>query len=259
MRNGITRVNHRYSPRVVVIRFSEMKWPVICLARLTRLTSNQDLIAVGNTYFTDSSTRIPLAAWKPILITRVFMFLNTYKLNTRPTLVPLVVFFHFQCSYRGLKAFLSIPMSAHFVCSKLLVLYKYINLTPSVHEPYHSTRRPPCLHGGTTFLHSVQSFGTPLRLTRQFSTAATTCSVGNLCTAQDKSLFYSRQVAMFHIVSSTLAGLPGFARDATGCARQRDSCSIIMSICAFHFYIIYFHFFYADHGIPQTFDDILTI
>ena len=42
-----------------------------------------------------------------------------------------------------------------------------------------------------------------------------------------------------------LAGLPGFAR---------DSCSIIMSICAFHFYIIYFHFFYADHGIPQTFD-----
>ena len=46
-----------------------------------------------------------------------------------------------------------------------------------------------------------------------------------------------------------LAGLPGFAR---------DSCSIIMSICAFHFYIIYFHFFYVDHGIPQTFDDILT-
>ena len=47
----------------------------------------------------------------------------------------------------------------------------------------------------------------------------------------------------------TLAGLPGFAR---------DSCSIIMSICAFHFYIIYFHFFSADHGIPQTFDEILT-
>ena len=46
-----------------------------------------------------------------------------------------------------------------------------------------------------------------------------------------------------------LAGLPGFAR---------DSCSIIMSICAFHFYIIYFHFFSADHGIPQTFDYILT-
>ena len=42
-----------------------------------------------------------------------------------------------------------------------------------------------------------------------------------------------------------LAGLPGFARDC---------CSIILSICAFHFYIIYFHFFYADHGIPQTFD-----
>ena len=40
-----------------------------------------------------------------------------------------------------------------------------------------------------------------------------------------------------------LAGLPGFAR---------DSYSIIMSICAFHFYIIYFH------GIPQTFDYILT-
>ena len=46
-----------------------------------------------------------------------------------------------------------------------------------------------------------------------------------------------------------LAGLRGFAR---------DSCSIIMSICAFHFYIIYFHFFSADHGIPQTFDYILT-
>ena len=46
-----------------------------------------------------------------------------------------------------------------------------------------------------------------------------------------------------------LAGLPGFAR---------DSCSIIMSICAFHFYIIYFQFFSADHGIPQTFDYILT-
>ena len=46
-----------------------------------------------------------------------------------------------------------------------------------------------------------------------------------------------------------LAGLPGFAR---------DRCSIIMSICAFHFYIIYFHFFSADHGIPQTFDHILT-
>ena len=46
-----------------------------------------------------------------------------------------------------------------------------------------------------------------------------------------------------------LAGLPGFAR---------DSCSVIMSICAFHFYIIYFHFFSADHGIPQTFDYILT-
>ena len=47
-----------------------------------------------------------------------------------------------------------------------------------------------------------------------------------------------------------LAGLPGFAR---------DSHTTIMSICAFHFYIIYFHFFSADHGIPQTFDDILTI
>ena len=46
-----------------------------------------------------------------------------------------------------------------------------------------------------------------------------------------------------------LAGLPGFAR---------DSRSIIMSICVFHFYIIYFHFFSADHGIPQTFDYILT-
>ena len=46
-----------------------------------------------------------------------------------------------------------------------------------------------------------------------------------------------------------LAGLPGFAR---------DSCSIIMSICAFHFYIIYFNFVLADHGIPQTFDEILT-
>ena len=46
-----------------------------------------------------------------------------------------------------------------------------------------------------------------------------------------------------------LAGLPGFAR---------DSCSIMMSICAFHFYIIYFHFSFADHGIPQTFDYILT-
>ena len=46
-----------------------------------------------------------------------------------------------------------------------------------------------------------------------------------------------------------LAGLPGFAR---------DSSSIIMSICAFHFYIIYFHFFSADHGIPQTFDYMLT-
>ena len=33
---------------------------------------------------------------------------------------------------------------------------------------------------------------------------------------------------------STLAGLPGFAR---------DSCRIIMSICAFHFYRNYFHFF----------------
>ena len=50
-------------------------------------------------------------------------------------------------------------------------------------------------------------------------------------------------------VYSELAGLPGFAR---------DSCSIIMSICAFHFYIIYFNFFLADHGIPQTFDEILT-
>ena len=49
--------------------------------------------------------------------------------------------------------------------------------------------------------------------------------------------------------TTVLAGLPGFAR---------DSCSIIMSICAFHFYIIYFHFFSADHGIPQTFDYILT-
>ena len=46
-----------------------------------------------------------------------------------------------------------------------------------------------------------------------------------------------------------LAELPGFAQ---------DSCSIIMSIWAFHFYIIYFHFFSADHGIPQTFDYILT-
>ena len=45
-----------------------------------------------------------------------------------------------------------------------------------------------------------------------------------------------------------LAGLPGFAW---------DSHTTIMSICAFHFYIIYFHFFSADHGIPQTFDDIL--
>ena len=52
---------------------------------------------------------------------------------------------------------------------------------------------------------------------------------------------------LLHIV--ILAGLPGFAR---------DSCSIIMSICAFHFYIIYFLFFSADHGIPQTFDYILT-
>ena len=37
-----------------------------------------------------------------------------------------------------------------------------------------------------------------------------------------------------------------------------NSCSIIMSICAFYFYIIYFHFVSADHGIPQTFDKILT-
>ena len=45
------------------------------------------------------------------------------------------------------------------------------------------------------------------------------------------------------MIYKPLAGLPGFAR---------DSCSMIMSICAFHFYIIYFH------GIPQTFDYILT-
>ena len=58
-------------------------------------------------------------------------------------------------------------------------------------------------------------------------------------------LFLERKISLH----SVLAGLPGFAR---------DSCSIIMSICAFHFYIIYFHFFSADHGIPQTFDYILT-
>ena len=46
-----------------------------------------------------------------------------------------------------------------------------------------------------------------------------------------------------------LAGLTGFTR---------DSCSIIMYICAFHFYIIYIHFLSAYHGIPQTFDEILT-
>ena len=51
------------------------------------------------------------------------------------------------------------------------------------------------------------------------------------------------------VTYDVLAGLPGFARDRS---------SIIMSICAFHFYIIYFHFFSADHGIPQTFDYILT-
>ena len=50
-------------------------------------------------------------------------------------------------------------------------------------------------------------------------------------------------------IIQALAGLPGFAR---------DSCSIMMSICAFHFDIIYFHFSSADHGIPQTFDEIVT-
>ena len=38
----------------------------------------------------------------------------------------------------------------------------------------------------------------------------------------------------------------------------RVAAQLVMSICAFHFYIIYFHFFSADHGIPQTFDYILT-
>ena len=60
---------------------------------------------------------------------------------------------------------------------------------------------------------------------------------------------YIGNIKRMELIILQLAGLPGFAR---------DSCSIIMYICAFHFYIIYFHFFSADHGIPQTFDYILT-
>ena len=80
-----------------------------------------------------------------------------------------------------------------------------------------------------------------------FSTVADLRFVRCLCLhAPACIILYNIIVArLFYII---LAGLPGFAR---------DSCSIIMSICAFQFYS-FFHFFSADHGIPQSFDYILT-